>query len=514
MEGDQSATVAEPRREDRVAPDLGGKIRKRYQLNVRRTRIVLRPNNSRVVIRPFQPASENRIERILGRITALSEAEIDVLLEDVMQEFRDRHQRTRQFFLRRFEQIKGHLLTDQPLSENRKLLVGAYFTQEYALESAALFNPSMVWHPDQSGLPEGSKRFILSLRATGEGHISSITFRSGVIDGQNHIHIDEPTRFVTVPEQVPNTLYDKKLFSRKLLELGIDSPFVDQVMATLGDKFSFDEMHRTIQRALHQSRPRQRELEPIAQNMITLLQSNYEIYFSPELNVSERIIFPSAPTELNGIEDARFVAFQDDDGSVRYYATYTAFDGKVVLPQILETEDFLKFKVNTLNGPEVRNKGLALFPRKVNGLYAMLSRQDNENIYLMYSDMLHFWYTKEQIARPTYNWEFVQLGNCGSPIETEAGWLVLTHGVGPMRKYAMGAFLLDLEDPSRVIGRLEEPLLEPNANEREGYVPNVVYSCGAVIHNGELIIPYAMSDYASTFATIPVDVVLDAMVRA
>ena len=213
--------------------------------------------------------------------------------------------------------------------------------------------------------------------------------------------------------------------------------------------------------------------------MLTLAKANYEISFTPEQNVSERIIFPSSPTETNGIEDARFVAFHDDDGSVRYYATYTAFDGKVILPQILETEDFLHFKISTLNGPEVRNKGFALFPRKVNGLYAMLSRQDNENIYLMYSDMLHFWYTKELIAKPTYAWEFVQLGNCGSPIETEAGWLVLTHGVGPMRKYAMGAFLLDLDDPSRVIGRLEEPLLEPNANEREGYVPNVVYSCGA-----------------------------------
>ncbi len=481
---------------------------------MRRTGIVLRPNNSRVVIRPFQPASEHQIERILGRVASLSEAEVDLLLEDVMQEFRDRHQTTRQFFLRRFEQIRSHLLTDQPLSENRKLLMGAYFTQEYALESAALFNPSMVWHPDQSGLPAGSRRFILSLRATGEGHISSITFRSGTVDAQNQIHIDEPTRFVTAPELLPNTLYDKMLFSRKLIELGIDSPFADQVLATLGPEFTLEEMERCIQRTLHQSRPRHRELEPVAHNMLTLARANYEICFSPELNLSERIIFPSSPTESNGIEDARFVAFQDDDGSIRYYATYTAFDGKVILPQILETQDFLRFKASTLNGPEVRNKGLALFPRKVNGLYAMLSRQDNENIYLMYSDMLHFWYTKEQIAKPTYGWEFVQLGNCGSPIETEAGWLVLTHGVGPMRKYAMGAFLLDLHDPARLIGRLEEPLLEPNANEREGYVPNVVYSCGAVVHQGELIIPYAMSDFASTFATIPLADVLGAMVKA
>jgi predicted GH43/DUF377 family glycosyl hydrolase len=484
-----------------------------YQLNVRRTGIVLKPNNTRVVIRPFQPASEHRIERILGRVAALSEAEVDLLLEDVFREFRDRHQKTRQFLLQRFGQIRANLLTDQPLSENRKLLMGAYFTQEYALESAALFNPSIVWHPDQSGLPEGWGRFILSLRATGEGHISSITFRSGVVDAQNQIRLDEPTRFVTAPELVPNTLYEKNLFSRKLVELGIDSPFSEQVLETLSDQFSTEEMERAIDRLLHQNRPRHRELEQVAQHMRTLLRSNYEISFGPELNVSERIIFPSSPTETNGIEDARFVKFQDDDGITRYYATYTAFDGKVILPQILETEDFLRFKASTLNGPEVRNKGLALFPRKVNGLYAMLSRQDNENIYLMYSDMLHFWYTKELIAKPTYGWEFVQLGNCGSPIETEAGWLVLTHGVGPMRKYAMGAFLLDLNDPSRVIGRLEEPLLEPNANEREGYVPNVVYSCGAVIHNGELIIPYAMSDYASTFATVALDIVLGAMVR-
>ena len=408
------------------------------QLNVTRTGIVLRPNNSRVVIRPFQPASEHRIERILGRVAALSEAEVELLLQDVMSEFWNRHQKTRQFFLRRFDQIRGHLLTDQPLTENRKLLMGAYFTQEYALESAALFNPSMVWHPDQSGLPPGSRRFILSLRATGEGHISSITFRSGIVDDQNRIRIDEPTRFVTAPEPVPNTLYEKSLFARKLVELGIDSPFADQVLLTVGDQFTHEEIRRSIDRALHQNRPRHRELEPIALNMLSLVQANYEIFFSPELNLSERIIFPSSPTEINGIEDARFVAFQDDDGSVRYYATYTAFDGKVILPQILETDDFLRFKASTLNGPEVRNKGLALFPRKVNGLYAMLSRQDNENIYLMYSDLLHFWYTKEQIARPTYGWEFVQLGNCGSPIETEAGWLVLTHGVGPMRKYAMG----------------------------------------------------------------------------
>jgi predicted GH43/DUF377 family glycosyl hydrolase len=479
---------------------------------VRRTGIVLRPNNSRVVIRPFEPPSESRIERIIARVLSLSDAEVEAIVDDVMREFYNRHQKTRHFFLNRFEQVRRHLLTDRPLGESRRMLIGAYFTQEYALESAALFNPSMVWHPDQSGLEPGSRRFVVSLRATGEGHISSITFRSGTVDAACRIRMDEPTRFVTAPELVPNTLYDKKLFHRKLSELGIDGPVTGQVLATLPDQFTLDELEGAARRAVQQNRSRRHEIEPVAQGMLSLARANYEIRYSPEQHISERIIFPSSPTESNGIEDARFVQFVDE-GTTSYYATYTAFDGKVILPQILETDDFLRFRISTLNGPEVRNKGFALFPRKVRGLYAMLSRQDNENIYLMYSDMLHFWYTKELIAKPTYSWEYVQLGNCGSPIETEAGWLVLTHGVGPMRKYALGAFLLDLDDPSRVIGRLDVPLLQPDANEREGYVPNVVYSCGGLVHNRELIIPYAMSDYASTFATVSLDEVLEAMVR-
>jgi predicted GH43/DUF377 family glycosyl hydrolase len=482
-------------------------------MDVNRTGVILKPNNSRVVIRPFEPTSEHRHEKIIARVASLSDKEVDCLLDKVMREFRERHQRIREFFLHRFEQVRGYLLTDQPVSESRRMLIGSFFTQEYALESAALFNPSMVWHPDQSGLPEGSRRFILSLRATGEGHISSITFRSGVVDAENRIRMDDPTRFVTAPELVPNALYDKNLFYRKLTELGTNGPLTEQVMAALGEQFTLDDLSKATNNVLRHNRHRQREFEPIAHTMTTLARANYEISFGPELDVSERLIFPSSPTETNGIEDARFVRFTHDDGRVCYYATYTAFDGRVIFPQVLETDDFHRFKLNTLNGPEVRNKGFALFPRMINGQYAMLSRQDNENIYLMYSDMLHFWYVKEPIAKPTYSWEFVQLGNCGSPIETEAGWLVLTHGVGPMRKYALGAFLLDLDDPRRVIGRLPAPLLEPNANEREGYVPNVVYSCGGLLHGRELIIPYAMSDYASTFATVAVDDVLNAMVR-
>ena len=480
-------------------------------MEVKRTGILIKPNNARVLVRPFEFADSQRAFRIVARIMSLPGEEVDRLVSDLFTEFHGRHQKARQFILHRFEYAKQFLLTDAPVSENRQLLIGAYFTQEYALESAALFNPSMVWHPDQSNLPDGSKRFILSLRATGEGHVSSITFRSGVIDRDCGIVLDATPRFVTTPDMEPNTEYEKALFQRKLVELGFANGFVEQVMSLLDDSFTFGELQVAVASVRRQQRMRASEFDTVANAITALAKSNYEFTFSAEQTLAERAIFPYSPSQLNGIEDSRFVQFRDDDGTVHYYATHTAFDGRVTLPELLETDDFLRFRINTLNGPEVRNKGMALFPRKINGHYAMLSRQDGENIYIMYSDMLHFWYTKELIAKPTYPWEYVQLGNCGSPIETEAGWLVLTHGVGPMRKYSMGAFLLDLDDPTRVIGRLKEPLLAPNENEREGYVPNVVYSCGGAIHNGQLIIPYAMSDYASTFATVPVDQLLSRM---
>ena len=467
-----------------------------------RTKIVITPDYKRVVYRPFAIMSEERIIKILGRILTLSEKEVKKELRQVITEFEVRHQRLRIFFLNRFEKMKKHLLTDQVLSEERKLLIGAYFTQEYSLESAALFNPSMIWHPDQSDLPEGSRRFIVSLRATGEGHLSSITFRSGVINKENDITINAPTFYVTTSENYTNPVYEKILFERKLLELDLLNDFAKQVMSSLEDNFTLTDLENSIKILIRPFKNKGGENELIANGILSLALSNYEIQYSPDQGLSERIIFPHSPSEMNGIEDARFVEFTDENGERIYYATYTAFDGKVIFPQLLETKDFLNFKISTLNGPEVKNKGMALFPRKINGLYAMISRQDNENIFLMYSEHLHFWYTKQLILKPTYPWEFVQLGNCGSPIETEAGWLVLSHGVGAMREYSIGAFLLDKDDPSKVIGRLEEPLLTPNENEREGYVPNVVYSCGGAIYGDELIIPYAMSDHASSFAKV------------
>jgi len=474
-------------------------------VKAKRTGIVIKPDYTRVLFRPFIPTNEERIFKIIARIMAVSEEEVQQEIEQVLAEFGDRHQKLRPFFLKRFEQVRSYLLTDQPLSEERQLLIGAYFTQEYSLESAALFNPSMVWHPDQSDLSEGSRRFILSLRATGEGHISSITFRTGVVDAEVNITINPPTRFVTAPEIFPNPSYEKSLFEKKLLELGFANGFAEQILAGLDESFTLTELQEHLRYGLRQNRQRSGENEIIAKGILSLAQSNYELAYTPDQRFSERIIFPSSPTEINGIEDARFVQFYDDDGQATYYAVYTAFDGRVILPQLFETTDFLHFKISTLNGPAIQNKGMALFPRKINGLYAMISRQDNENIYLMFSEHIHFWYTKEIILKPTFPWEFVQLGNCGSPIETEAGWLVLSHGVGPVRKYAIGAFLLDLHDPTQVIGRLREPLLSPDGNEREGYVPNVVYSCGCLVHVRELIIPYSMSDFASSFATVNLD---------
>jgi predicted GH43/DUF377 family glycosyl hydrolase len=473
-------------------------------MKITRTGILLKPDASRVLFRPFNPIGEDRPLRLLARILSLPETEALDMLTQVLAEFKTRHQRLHDYLLVRFEFVRHLLPTDQPLSESRKLLIGAYFTHEYSLEAAALFNPSIVPHPDQGGLPEGTLRFILSLRATGEGHISSITFRTGTIDGQGKILVDVPSRYVTTPEPIPPRGYDKSIFWRQLQELGVADTIAETILKTLNESFTVDELSQEILYLRRYAQHRNSEFDRTASRILNLAKSNYEVIYTPDQSLTERIIFPTAPNESNGIEDARFVRFRDDNGAVTYVATYTAYDGRVTIPQLLETSDFLRFRICTLNGPEVQNKGMALFPRRIRGHYVMLSRQDAENLYLMYSDDLHFWHTKVPLLKPTYSWEFLQIGNCGSPIETEAGWLVISHGVGPMRKYSIGAFLLDLEDPSRVIGRLTHPLLSPDESEREGYVPNVVYSCGSLIHAGLLILPYAMSDSASSFATVPV----------
>jgi predicted GH43/DUF377 family glycosyl hydrolase len=442
----------------------------------------------------------------------LPDDQVESLLAGICLEFSQRHADILKVFLNRFEQVRELVPDGGDISEPRQQLIGSYFLAEYSLESAALFNPSIIPHPDQTSLEPGSLRFALSLRATGEGHISSITFRTGVIHKDHRIDVDTPDGFLTEPHQIPNPRYEKALFRRKLLEVGLTGEFARRVLNKLGASFVLEELRATLQ-AEQFLRPDGMSVEDqgAAQGIWMLARSNYEVQFQPDQPLSARIIFPATPSQRNGIEDARFVCFHDDDGSRIYYATFTAYDGRIVVPELVETTDFLLFRFITLNGPAAQNKGMAIFPRKINGHYAMLSRQDNENIYLMFSDNVHFWNERTVLLKPTFPWELVQLGNCGSPIETDAGWLVLSHGVGPMRQYSIGAFLLDRDDPSKVIGRLREPLLKPDAREREGYVPNVVYTCGSLVHNGELVIPYGLADHATGFATVPLAEVLDAM---
>lgn len=477
-------------------------------IHLRHHGVTLFPESARVIIRPFIPSNVSRITAILGRALAMSEEEAAHEWDAVLQDFDSRHIDLEGQLLGNYERVIPHLFTQRPLSRVRKLLIGALFSGEYALESAALFNPSIVLHPDQEGVPQGGVRFILSLRATGEGHISSIEFRTGLIDPDGDIHMDPVSPRVTVPEIDSNPSYRKIPFIVKLHEMGFGNAHASAVLESLGEGFTRSELNRSVLRIRRETLPVTQDLNSTLRCIQWLADSNYEMHFSPHLAMSERIIFPVSPNESNGIEDARFVRFTEDDGTVMYYATYTAYNGHAILPQLIETQDFIHFRVLTLNGTAVQNKGMAFFPRRIDGNYAMLSRQDDENLFIMFSNNPHYWSDSTILLRPAETWESVKIGNCGSPIETEAGWLVITHGVGPMRRYCIGAALLDLHDPTKVIGRLREPLLVPEGLAREGYVPNVVYSCGALLHGRDLILPYAMSDRASTLLSVPLDELL------
>jgi predicted GH43/DUF377 family glycosyl hydrolase len=423
-----------------------------------RQSLYLRPDPARVVVRPFRPAVEprdlnvtdkKRANHIVDRALALDPAMAATLLAEVLENFQGRHRNLLAIFEARADEMEDAFAEHTNFTVDQRRLIGAYFLNEYSFEAAALFNPSIVAHTDQSGAPPGTRRFILSLRAVGEGHISSLTFRSGVVAADGSVSVDPSARLASVPGIVTRTA----------------GPDGDAV----------------------------------------------ELAFGSEAELSERVIFPVTESQSNGIEDARFVEF-DDAGERKYYATYTAYNGKAIRSELLETRDFLKFRMSPLRGAATRNKGMALFPRRVDGRYAMIARQDNENLYLIYSDDLYTWNDSgKAILKPQFPWEFVQIGNCGSPIELDEGWLLLTHGVGPVRKYSIGAVLLDKKDPSKVLGRASEPLVKPEPSEREGYVPNVVYTCGAMRHNNQIVLPYAVSDTFSNFATIEIAALMKLM---
>ena len=484
---------------------------KDLNLKVKRKKKKIQGDPSRVITRLHIPGGAHRIRKIIQRITDLPDMDAEKLLEEIMLDFSERHKDIRTVFEQHLNAVKDYVPRDAMLNDVQRALIGAYFTMEYSIESAALFNPSIVLHPDQGDLDEGSLRFIMSLRATGEFHVSSIVFRSGILDRHNTFLFDPISDFVETPDLRFDPVYKRNPFQRKLNEMGAGNEITAHILNQLPEDFTYNDLLEKI--GILRAKPLFSEASQNRTFKIIcwLADSNYEVVFHSDHRISERVIFPVSKNESRGIEDARFVQFFDDNGEVVYYATYTAYNGITILPQLIETKDFITFNVLTLNGEAVQNKGMALFPRKIDGRYAMLSRQDGENNHIMFSDNIHFWQKSQIIQEPEHPWEFIQIGNCGSPLETNEGWIVLTHGVGPMRQYCIGAMLLDLENPTKIIARLDEPLLAPHEKEREGYVPNVVYSCGALIHNNELIIPYAMSDINSGIAAVEVRELINCM---
>lgn len=487
-------------------------------LSIEQKNQVIERDISRVICRHYLPSGDpTRINRIINRIMALDKKDIKIMVDTIINDFSDRHENLRENLKKNFEQTIAYTnQTNNDFSRIQKWLIGAYFTMEYSIESAALFNPSIVPHPDQSQVKNGDLRFIMSLRAVGEGHISSLVFRSGLIHKNGDLDFDPISSFAGTPDLKPDSEYDRKLFRNKLDELDACSEVTDHVLDQLPEYFTLEELNQQVAHLIDQPKfENNRQLECF-RDIQGLANSNYHLSFQSNYSLSERVIFPVSEQERGGIEDARFVKFTDDNDEAKplYYGTYTAYNGTSIMPQIIQTSDFKKFKISTLNGDAAKNKNLALFPRKINGNYVMLSRQDGENNRIMFSDNIHFWQDSEIIQKPTEPWEFVKIGNCGSPIETDRGWLMLTHGVGQVRTYSIGAALLDLEDPTRLICRLEKPLLHPKEKYREGYVPNVVYTCGAILHKGKLIIPYAMSDIRTGVAKVELDELLNAMVIA
>lgn len=462
------------------------------------------PDSSRVVARNFMNG-ETATKEMLALVFSMSESEVHVALNQTLREFAYRHRNITRFFLAHYRNAQGYIedmdIRLEDVSQERKLLIGSYLTMEYSLESTAFFNPSIIPDVDQSYLEEGEKRVIISFRATGEGHISSIVFRRAILDVNNDLHLMSVGKSMDVAEVSQKKSYHKGRFVKKMEEMKIPQKYSKDIVEDLPEHFDYEDLNRSLNEILSNkdtSNERKHAVEEIA----WLVNSYYDIEFERDSDISERVIYPISESESNGIEDARFTRFVDDYGKVTYYATYTAYNGRTILPKFLSTKDFRNFRVMPLRGVGAMGKNLAFFPKKINGKYAMLSRLDGINNYIMFSERNTLWNNPILLQKPKYSWEFSKIGNCGSPIWTEEGWLIITHGVGPMRRYCIGASLFDLDDPTKEIGRLSEPLLMPLEDEREGYVPNVVYSCGSLIHNDQLILPYAVSDYSTTYAVV------------
>ncbi|WP_426668476.1 glycoside hydrolase family 130 protein [Mucilaginibacter sp. McL0603] len=480
------------------------------RISVERKPVRVNPDPKRVIARFFFNGND-RAKEVIQRVMSIDEEITFGIVSPILQEYSKRHRNITRILSRHCSKLKplfAELNIDyDTLTVYRKLLIGSYFTHEYSIESAAFFNPSIVEDPDQSELQDGERRVIISFRAVGEGHISSITFRRALIDKFNNIQVIPSGNYIDEAEIVRNAVYNKKLFFEKAVTTQINIDVLKEVESQLDVHFEYSNLRRIIQDSQQLQENDMLRLE--YDKILWLADSYYEIVFSMDTDISDRVIFPISEYERKGIEDARFVKFFNADGTSTYYATYTAYDGSLIMPKLLQTNDFYNFRIMPLYGAGAQNKNLALFPRKINDKYVMISRIDGCNNYIMYSDKINIWEEPVLLQQPKFSWEFIQIGNCGSPIETDHGWLMITHGVGPMRKYALGASLLKLDDPTIEIGRLKEPLLIPNSEEREGYVPNVLYSCGAIIHNNKLIIPYGVSDSSTAFAEADMDELID-----
>jgi predicted GH43/DUF377 family glycosyl hydrolase len=473
-----------------------------------RKQLKIYPDLKRVIARFFYNG-EDRARNVIQSVMQMSDEDVEEALTSILREFARRHRNITRVFEKNCDAVTNILtllnLKKEELSLSRKMLIGSYFTHEYSIESAAFFNPSIVEDPDQSDLHEGEKRVVLSFRAVGEGHISSITFRRAVLDMDNNIVLTNPGILINEADIIRNAIYKKDVFARAESLDDISTDLIKALQDKLPENFDYSTLKKTVN-ALKQDAGEEWKIG--LERVLWLADSYHYIHFSMDTDLSDRVIFPISEFEIKGVEDARFVQFKNNGDSI-YYATYTAYDGLNIQPKLLETKNFYDFKVMPLYGKGAQNKNLALFPRKINGKYAMLSRIDGVNNYIMFSDKINVWENPQLLQEPKHPWEFIQIGNCGSPIETRKGWLLITHGVGSMRRYCLGASLFDLEDPTKEIGRLKEPLLMANDDEREGYVPNVLYTCGCIIHNNELVIPYGLSDYATGFATVPLDPLLE-----
>jgi predicted GH43/DUF377 family glycosyl hydrolase len=485
------------------------------RLSIQRKPARVSPDPRRVIARFFFMGEERAIA-LIQKVMQLPKDRVFAEVSPLLQDFSKRHRSITSKLHKHCNKVESYIEKAgyklSSIDEYTRLLIGAYFTHEYSIESAAFFNPSIVEDPDRSNLEDGQQRVIISFRAVGEGHVSSIVFRRAIIDKDSNVTVIPSGNYVDEAERIRNVIYKKALFVKKASDEGISDEIISSIAEQLNDEFDYESL-RTVVLKQVEGDPENRKRIRQFTLLLALSDSYRNISFSRDTDISDRVIFPISSLESKGIEDARFVKFTRDDGTFVYYATYTAYDGTHIMPKLLRTTDFYDFRTSPLHGAGARNKNLALFPRKINGKYAMLARIDGWNNYIMYSDNINVWDDPIKIQSPEHTWELVQIGNCGSPIETDRGWLVITHAVGPMRRYTIGASMLDLEDPTIELGRLDEPLIMPNPDEREGYVPNVVYSCGSIIHNDQLIIPYGLSDHSSTFATVNLEMLLDKILK-